>query len=241
MPDIDGRFNYIYNSFKLIVIKGVLVSPRRYRSGRRKAATEETRRKIVESTVDLHAEQGVLATTYAMIAKRADVAIPTVYNHFPTRGDLLAACTSQAAALAPPLGPQNYNGADDVDTRLQALVHALFAYYRHYAPWMRWANYEAQLVPELAEWLHEATDARRQLTELALEPAFGTPPPAALLALCEILLDYPAWQRLVSDQGFESAEAETALTDALTALVQMHRTAFTAAGRRSKPRTERNT
>lgn len=216
------------------------MSPRRYRSDRRKAATEETRRKIVESTLDLHAEQGVLATTYAMIAKRADVAVPTVYNHFPTRGDLLAACTGRAAALAPPLGPQIYNGADDVDTRLQALVQALFAYYRYYAPWMRWANYEAQLVPELAEWLHKATDARRQLTELALEPAFGTPPPTALLALCEILLDFWAWQRLASEQGLEPAEAETVLSDALTALVEMNRAATTVAGRRGKPRTRRS-
>ena len=216
------------------------MSPRRYRSDRRKAATEETRRKIVESTVDLHAEQGVLATTYAMIAKRADVAVPTVYNHFRTRGDLLAACTGEAAALAPPLGPRIYDGADDVDTRLRALVHALSAYYRYYAPWMRRANYEAQLVPELAQWLRKATDARRQLTELALDPAFGTPPPTALLSLCETLLDFSAWQRLASEQGLEPAEAETVLSDALTALVEMHRAATTAAGRRGKPRTKRS-
>ncbi len=215
------------------------MSPRRYRSDRRKAATEETRRRIVESTVDLHAEQGVLATTYAMIAKRADVAVPTVYNHFPTRGDLLAACTGQAAALAPPLGPRIFDGADDVDTRLRALVRALSAYYRYYAPWMRWANYEAQLVPELAAWQREATGARRQLTELALEPAFGMPPPAALLAICEILLDFSAWQRLASEQGLEPAEAETVLSDALTALVEMHRAAATAAGRSGKPRPKR--
>ena len=66
------------------------MSPRRYRSDRRKAATEETRRRIVDSTVSLHAECGAIATTYAMIAERADVAIPTVYNHFPTLGDLLS-------------------------------------------------------------------------------------------------------------------------------------------------------
>ena len=215
------------------------MSPRRYRSGRRKAATEEIRRKIVDSTVDLHAEQGVLATTYAMIAKRADVAIPTVYNHFPTRGDLLAACTGQAAANAPRLGPEIYDGAEDTDSRLRALVGALSAYYRYYAPWMRWLDYEARRVPELAAWLRQATDLRRQLVERALAPAFGTPPPTALLALCQILLDFSAWQRLTSDQGLEPAEAETVLTDALSALVATHRAAAPVAGRRGKPRTKR--
>lgn len=216
------------------------MSPRRYRSDRRKAATEETNRKIVESTVDLHAEQGVVATTYAMIAKRADVAVPTVYNHFPTRADLLAACTGRVAVLAPALGPRIYDGADNVDARLRALVHALFANYRYYAPWMRWAIAEAQLVPELAAWLGQTTDTRRQLTEQALEPVFGTPPPVALLALCEILLDFSAWQRLASEQELEPAEAETAVYDALAALVKMHRAAAPVAGR-GKPRTKRTT
>ena len=218
------------------------MSPRRYRSDRCKAAAEETNRRIIESTVDLHAEHGVLATTYAMIAKRADVAVPTVYNHFPTRGDLLAACTARVAMLAPPLGPRIYDGAEGVDARLQALVRALFANYRYFAPWMRRANYEARLVPELAEWLRQADEARRELTELALRPAFATPVPAALLALSEILLDFPAWQRLESEQGLAPAEAETVLSDALAALVALHRAAATATAvrRRTKPRTKRS-
>lgn len=213
------------------------MSPRRYRSDLRKAAAEETRRRIVDSTVALHAEQGVLATTYAMIAERANVAIPTVYNHFSTRTDLLAACTGQAAALAPPLGPRIFDGADGVEARLRALVHALFAQYRFYAPWMRWAVHEAQLVPELAAWLDEQNDARRRLTETALEPAFGARPPSAILALCDILLDFSAWQRLVGGREPAQAEAETVLTGALAALVDMHRPA-TAIGRR-KTQTER--
>ena len=131
--------------------------------------------------IDLHAERGVLATTHAMIAKRADVAVPTVYNHFAARSDLLAACTARVAVLAPPLGSGIYEGADGIDSRLRALVHALFAYYRYYAPWMRWAYYEAQLVPELAEWLRDVTEACRRLIEHALEPAFGLPLPDSLL------------------------------------------------------------
>jgi len=199
------------------------MSPRRYRSDRRKAATEDTRRKIVENTTALHAEHGVLATSYAMIAKRADVAVPTVYNHFPTRGDIVRACTGHVAALAPHLGPEIYDGAEDCEARLRALVRAIFATYVYYAPWMRWGNSEAERVPELAAWKRYADETRRELIELALAPAFGTTPPPDLLALCQALLDFPAWQRLAGEEGLDPAGREAALAGALITLVAARR------------------
>ena len=215
------------------------MSPRRYRTDRRKAAAAETRRRIVQATVDLHAEHGVMATTYAMVAERADVAVPTVYNHFPSRTELLGACTGQAAAFAPPLGPQIYDDAVDVEARLTALVNALFAYYSYYAPWLRWSLLEAQFIPELAEWIEELAVTRAELTRLAVTPAFAKAPPPALVTLCEILLDFPAWQRLTDAQNPAAAEAETVLTDALVALVRRQAGARPAPRRRSKSRTER--
>jgi AcrR family transcriptional regulator len=194
------------------------VSPRHYKSDRRKAAADETRRKIVQSTVDLHAAHGVVATSYAMIAKDADVAVPTVYNHFPTRGDLLVACTGQAAAAAPPLGPEIYAGLKSTDARLQALARALSTYYQYYAPWMRWAVAETQQVPEMAALVEAGASACKQLVEMALEPAFDAAPPPELVALCEVLVSFPAWQRLSA----EPSDCETALSDALTTLTRSH-------------------
>ncbi|MDP6708693.1 MAG: TetR/AcrR family transcriptional regulator [Alphaproteobacteria bacterium] len=208
------------------------MSPRRYRADRRKAAAEETRRRIVEATVALHAEQGVVATTYAMIAERADVAIPTVYNHFPSQGALLGACTGHAAAQAPPLGPQIYDGASDLEDRLRTLVRALFAYYRYYDPWMRWGVHEAPLLPDLAAALEKTIVRPGPLIALALAPAFGNAPPASLVALCEILLDFPAWQRLDGEPGLGPTEAESVLADALVALARRHGEAQTVTDHR---------
>ena len=42
---------------------------------KRKEAVEETRRSIVDATVALHAEQGILATSWEDIARKADVAL----------------------------------------------------------------------------------------------------------------------------------------------------------------------
>jgi AcrR family transcriptional regulator len=201
------------------------MSPRPYRSDRRRANLEETRRRIVLATVDLHAERGVAATTYAMIAERADVATPTVYNHFPSRADLLAACTGHVAALAPRLGPEIFDGVADLEARLRALARALADAHAHAAPWRRWAVAEASVVPELAALLERAREQRRQLVALALEPGFGKRAPAALVALCDVLLDFPAWQRLTSEPRVSPEAARSLLGDALVALVRERRLA----------------
>ena len=198
------------------------MSPRHYRSDRRKAATEQTRQRIVDSTVRLHAEHGAMATTYAMIAKDADVAIPTVYNHFPQIGDLLGACTGQAATLAPAIGPEIFDGAVDLDNRLTALVTALFEQYEFYAPWMRWTEYEAQVFPELAAWLEKATALRRQLIKKAVTPAFPKSPPQSLLTLLDILTGFSAWRQLTDDGKKSGGRAKTNLVNALMALVSVH-------------------
>jgi AcrR family transcriptional regulator len=184
------------------------MSPRRYRAPQRRAAAEATRRRIVDAVIALHAEQGVTRTTYAQIAARADVAIPTVYNHFPALSDLLAACSGEVLAAAPPLGPEILAAADDLDGRLAALARAFCAFYRYAAPWLRWSVHEAALVREIAERLAGMAERRCRLIELALEPAFGRRPPPPLSALCDILLDFPAWQRLArteDDAGRQAA------------------------------------
>ncbi|MDE2228376.1 MAG: TetR/AcrR family transcriptional regulator [Alphaproteobacteria bacterium] len=198
------------------------MSPRRYHAPKRQSVTERTRRRIVDAVIKLHAQQGVTRTTYAMIAKRADVAIPTVYNHFPTMGDLLAACSGDVLTGAPPLGPPIFADVPDLDGRLRALARSLCAYYRYVAPWLRWSSHEAVLVPDIAARLERMADARRQLVRLALEPAFGPRPPAPLMALSEILLDFQAWQRLARDNDVAGDAVEIALAQALLALARDH-------------------
>jgi len=212
------------------------MSPRRYRPGRRETTMEDTRRRIVEATVALHARQGVLGTTYAMIAKQADVAIPTVYNHFPKLPALLAACTGHVAALAPPLGPEIFAGATDLEERLRVLVRALSAYYRFSRPWLRWAIHEAGLVPDLARLQEAAGAGHRRLIALALAPAFGPHPPEPLLALAEVLLDFPAWQRIGRDGKRSGDAAGEIVAQALVVLARAYIPAPRPAGSRGRAR-----
>jgi AcrR family transcriptional regulator len=199
--------------------------PRHYSSARRLAGMEDTRRRIVEATVALHSRQGALATTYAQIAARADVAVPTVYKHFPRQADLLAACTGHVLALSPPIGPEIFDGIASVEGRIDALVRAVFACHRFQAPWMRRGVHEAAVIPALGEILAKGRAAQRRLIQLALEPAFGASPPPGLRVLFESLLDFGAWQRLEAEAALgpraepQPASPESVTVAALAALL----------------------
>jgi AcrR family transcriptional regulator len=69
---------------------------------KRQEAVEETRRRIVDTTVALHGEQGVLGTSWEDIAKKADVALATVYRHFPSLDELVPACGQQVVGIMKP-------------------------------------------------------------------------------------------------------------------------------------------
>ena len=52
-----------------------------------------------------HAEQGIAAPSIHDVARRADVALGTVYRHFPTLEELVGACgklTFERLELVPP-------------------------------------------------------------------------------------------------------------------------------------------
>ena len=54
----------------------------------RKRQIELTREEIAQSARRLFLERGFDAVTVAEVARAADVAVQTVFNHFPTKEDL---------------------------------------------------------------------------------------------------------------------------------------------------------
>ena len=214
------------------------MAPRKYHSPRRRLDTAETRRRILEAAAELHTKHGIKATTYAMIAAQADVAVPTVYNHFPTLDGLQAACGGEIMAKAPALAPEIFTGIENLDERIDALARAINAFYRFVAPWWRWTFYESRLLAELEPRYKRAAKQRRELLALALAPAFGTQPPEALVSLCESVIDFPSWERLTGEYGLGDAEAVQTMSDGLLALGESQRAPVGArpAPRRRAPR-----
>lgn len=155
---------------------------RKYRLGRRGEAAEETRRRIVDATFALHAEQGVAATTMKHIAERADVSVGTVYHHFPTYDDAIQACGEYSLTVAPPPGPDLFAGARSRAERIERLVQACFERFERvpnyeavraergkFAPLRAFFAAEAQLMRELAAAaLGHGTDGAKTAILIAL-------------------------------------------------------------------------
>jgi AcrR family transcriptional regulator len=99
---------------------------RQYRQARRGESAEETRRRIVQATFDLHGQQGIAATTMKQIAERAGVSVGSVYHHFPTYDDAINACGAHAFEDHPIPTAAIFEGAGSRGERVRRLARALF-------------------------------------------------------------------------------------------------------------------
>ena len=91
---------------------------------------EETRRRILEATLSLHAEKGILGTSWQDIARRADVSVGTVYKHFPSLDELVPACGELMYAITRPPSlegaPEIFAGADSLEERQNTTDDSVF-------------------------------------------------------------------------------------------------------------------
>jgi AcrR family transcriptional regulator len=146
------------------------MAPRAYRMTRRAAANAETRRRIVDAAITLHAEKGVLGTSWPDIAKRADVALGTVYRHFPSLDQLVPACTSENAVRIKLPGVGILVGLTRPEERIGRFVEELFAFYGRSAPWTPRAGVDRQQLPILDTILSRREAGLRALVEETLGP-----------------------------------------------------------------------
>lgn len=191
------------------------MTPRRYDLGKRADSVAETQRRIMEATIKLHNEQGVGATTLPQVARRADVALGTVYKHFPTVDALVTACGGRVMALIKPPGPEIFAGIRAVPDRIDKLVHELFAMYERGARQIAVARCEQGEVPALKAWVQQDAREHEQLMRLAL----GRDKPAAPeLHAALALTDFYIWKAF-SEKSVPTQQAAEIITAAVLARV----------------------
>ncbi|MDP9104352.1 MAG: TetR/AcrR family transcriptional regulator [Candidatus Eremiobacteraeota bacterium] len=189
------------------------MAPRPYTLKKRAQLADDTRRRILDAIVQLHAERGVAATTAGDIAARADVAVATVSRYFPSIDDMVQACGAHLRAMVPiPTGAM-FDGADDVKARVHVLVARWFAFHEGLAPWSRHAHADAGRVPALHASLSQMKQHHETTVRLAFAP-FDLP---ELVIRVAIALTGPAFWRSIVDTGVHSAEAGVATTAMLLA------------------------
>jgi len=80
----------------------------------------------VQAVSDLHAEQGIAATSMKQIAARAGVSVGSVYHHFPSYDDAINACGAHAFSRNPMPTPAIFEGAASRAERVRRLTRAMF-------------------------------------------------------------------------------------------------------------------
>lgn len=178
----------------------------------RSAAVEETRRRIVDATVQLHNEKGVAATSMQDIADRAGVALATVYRHFPTLDDLVPACGSRNFELNPAPAEGVFAGLDVAEERISALVGALFAHYDRGARPYEVGLAESAALPVMARLMENAAAHVKGLVTAATKPL---EPDVKHLDLAVGLCDFRVW-RALTQAGLSTDDAAEFITQLMT-------------------------
>src|SRR3954468_4110452 len=172
-----------------------VMAPRRYRMDRRSSAVEETRRRIVEATLALHTEHGIVATRWDEIAERAGVAVATVYRHFPSLNELVPACGELVwERIQPPRLDQAdawFAGRASAAARLERLVAELCAFHARSVRYIEPVWGERKHVPQLATFFDSLDATREALVREALDPA---DPAKQEIQAVTALTDLPVWQ-----------------------------------------------
>ena len=161
------------------------MSPRRYSMSTRDEAAKETRRRIVESTLELHSRKGILGTSWKDIASHADVSVGTVYKHFPDLDALLPACGALMMDRFRPPAPEDaeklLEGIADPEARLERAVIEIFGFYDRAGPAAEVDPRERGLAP-IREWEAYWAGTVATFVRSALGPRAPSEPAVAFVA-----------------------------------------------------------
>jgi AcrR family transcriptional regulator len=180
---------------------------------------EETRRRIVAATRDLHEEVGPARTTVAEIARRAGVQRLTVYNHFPEEQELFAACQGLHLSEHPSPTFERALAQQDPVARTRAALRELYAWYRQTEAMLSKVLRDRGAVPALDAQLRATSDLRIAGLADALAAGFAVSPARAarLRALLGVAVDFWTWQRL-DREGLDDEAAARLMAEAAASL-----------------------
>jgi AcrR family transcriptional regulator len=190
-----------------------MTEKRRYELKKRAESQAETRRRIVEATVELHRTVGPAATQISEVARRAGVQRVTVYNHFPDDASLFGACSEHWRSLHPAPDPATWTG--DAPTRLRTGLQAIYGFYRETEEMTANVLRDAPLLPALGAVIDNGLRRYLGAVEATLaEPysARGKVPPRVAAAV-RAAVDFHCWRALSPLGDDEAAELGAGLVE----------------------------
>jgi AcrR family transcriptional regulator len=182
---------------------------RSYTLKRRAEAQAETRRRIVEAAIELHASVGPANTTVSMIAEKAGVQRNTFYAHFPDERSMLLACSGHSLELDPMPNADAWRAIADPAQRLRTALQAIYAWYARNESLVASVLRDAEvhdLVAEIAALRYAPTIA-------AWHESLGAGLKEKQRAMLVLALSFHAWRTLRREAGLAQAAAVAAMTN----------------------------
>lgn len=174
---------------------------------KRAQAEAETRRRITQSTVDLHEALGPSRTSVSAIAAHAGVRRSTVYRHFPDELALLTACTSHWMDANPPPDPSSLAIIEDADERLCAALGALYPYYGRTRRMMENIHRDEGIMPLVKQMMGGYRDYLEGLRTLLTQDRASAPARLhTVRAAIGHALSFPVWRSLAVEQNLSDEE-----------------------------------
>jgi AcrR family transcriptional regulator len=203
------------------IVFSEMVKKRKYEMKKRAELQRETRRRIVEATVELHRTQGPARTTVSEIAQRAGVNRLTVYNHFPDITDLLRACSRRWTEQHPPPDPKPWAEIGDPQERLRTVLAELYGYYARTEPMRANVLRDAETMPELAALLEGTVVPYLGAVRDLLAEGWEVRGEGRrhLLATLALAIDFHTWRSLEREGDLSREEAVELMLEAVRSFV----------------------
>jgi AcrR family transcriptional regulator len=208
-------------SISFDIVFGEMAERRKYEMKKRAERQRETRRRIVEATVELHRTRGPANTTISEIAQRAGVNRLTVYNHFPDITGLLKACSRSWTERHPAPDATPWAQINDPQMRLRTALTELYGFYARTEPMRANVLRDAQTMPELAALLEgSVVPYLKEVRDLLAEGWEACQKESRrLLATLALALDFHTWRSLERGSGLSRREAVETMLEAVRSSV----------------------
>jgi AcrR family transcriptional regulator len=177
---------------------------RPYQLKRRAESQDQTRQRIIETTIELHQTKGAAATTISEIAERARVGRMTVYRHFPDEATLSRACSGLYFERHPLPELDRWQEIADPEVRLRTGLGETYAYHRTTEAMISRALADAHdhpvMAPYHAHWQHAV--------DILAAPWRARGKRRTLLrAGIALALSFDTWRTLAREQHLSDDEA----------------------------------
>ena len=175
------------------------------------------RRRVMDAAFEVLGEVGAERLTMDMVATRADAATRTVYNHFGSRQELLAAVYADLLRTNRNLLQRSFAGAGDPSEGLRQFVTQMYGIYEEGGT--AFATLIGLDEPTTKAQLREIRTWRRERLTQILRPAIKTLrlPLKQAAAFAFVTTNHVTWRALREDAGLTQRQAIHTATTVLQA------------------------